>query len=192
MENFEDIVDWPRARSDDNDPHVWHAEEVSSAVQRLVGFRTAIPSRNEQNRGLICETVATVENSIQRTVLLVDDEAWVRAYVKTVLQREGIQVLEAVDGADALALLQKLGGAVDVLLTDVRMPRMTGTELVKAIKTDFPNIPVVYISGEPLKQELHDPLHGVVFLQKPFVPRTVIETVRGIILEPASARGSSG
>ena len=148
--------------------------------------------RTEQNRGLVRETVRTVENSSRATVLVVDDEAWVRAYVKTVLQRDGKQVLEAVDGVDALALLQRLNGAVDVLVTDVTMPRMTGTELVKAIKTDHPDLPVVYISGEPLKRELHDPLRRVVFLQKPFLPTKLIKTVRSIILEPASAGGSSG
>ena len=140
---------------------------------------------------MISGTVATVEKTTRRTVLIVDDEASVRAYLKTVLQREGIQVLEAGDGLDALTLLRRRGGVVDVLVTDIKMPRMTGTELVKAIKAEFPDIPVVYISGEPLKQELHDPLRRVVFLEKPFVPITMIETLRGLMLEPASSRGSS-
>ena len=126
---------------------------------------------------------------IRHTVLLVDDEASVRLYVTTVLRREGFQVLEAADGVDALAMLREIRGAVDVLVTDVEMPRMTGIELVKAAKIAFPGIPVVYISGEHLKQELHSPEHRVTFLQKPFLPQAVLDAVRGVIPKTATASG---
>ena len=117
----------------------------------------------------------------QRVVLLVDDEASVRSYVRRVLQRGGYQVLEAADGVDALDLVRKLGGAVDLLVTDVRMPRSTGTELAKVVKTEFPNLPVVFISGEHLKDQLHDPERRAVFVQKPFLPEVFLEAVKGLL-----------
>jgi two-component system cell cycle sensor histidine kinase/response regulator CckA len=129
------------------------------------------------------------EEPIRQTVLLVDDEASVRLYVTTVLRREGFQVLEAADGVDALAMLREIRGAVDVLVTDIKMPRMTGIELVNAAKIAFPGIPVVYISGEHLKQELHSPQHRVAFLQKPFLPQAVLDAVREVIPRTTTASG---
>lgn len=126
---------------------------------------------------------------MRQTVLLVDDEASVRLYVTTVLRREGFQVLEAADGVDALTMLREIRGAVDVLVTDIEMPRMTGIELVTAAKIAFPGIQVVYISGEHLQQELHDPQHCVAFLQKPFLPQAVLDAVRGVIPRATTASG---
>src|SRR4051812_31056783 len=126
---------------------------------------------------------------VRLTVLLVDDQEYLRRFVKTVLRREGFQVLEAGDGVDGLALLREIDGAVDILVTDVRMPRMSGIELVKAAKSAFPELPVLYISGEYLKQELHDPQHHVAFLQKPFLPQAVLDAVREMIPGATAAPG---
>jgi len=128
-------------------------------------------------RRLLGEAEPAAVRPPQRVVLLVDDDAIVRTYVKRLLQLNGYQVLEAADGADALALLRKLSGAVDVLVTDVKMPGMTGTELVKVAKTEFPNIPVVFISGDFLWDELHVPWQRVVFVQKPFPPEALLNAM---------------
>jgi CheY-like chemotaxis protein len=111
---------------------------------------------------------------------LVDDEAALRAYVARVLQLGGFEVMEAADGVDALAVLRAVGRAVDVLVTDIKMPRMLGTELVEAATRDFPGLPVVYISGEHLKTQLHRPELGIVFLQKPFLPQAMFDAVCGV------------
>jgi two-component system cell cycle sensor histidine kinase/response regulator CckA len=131
----------------------------------------------------------TVNTQAQQKVLLVDDEWSVRVYVANVLQGDGFDVLEAADGVDALALLLQMRGAVDVLVTDVQMPRMTGIDLVEKVKTEFPSIPVVYISGDHLTKELHNPSHCVVFVQKPFRPRAILDAVRSVI---PIAEASSG
>lgn len=112
--------------------------------------------------------------------LLVDDERALRAYVSMVLQRGGFQVLEAGDGLDALTLLRGVRGAVNVLITDVKMPRMSGIELVEVVKTDFPDIPVVYVSAEGLRDRLDNPLGHITFLQKPFGPQAILEAVRSV------------
>jgi len=96
--------------------------------------------------------------------------------------------LEAADGLDAFGVLQQVAGAVDVLVTDVRMPRMTGIDLVEKAKTEFPGIPVVYISGGHFGDQLHNPSGRVVFLQKPFRPHAVLQAVRSVSLQ-AGATG---
>jgi two-component system cell cycle sensor histidine kinase/response regulator CckA len=77
----------------------------------------------------------------------------------------------------ALSMIQQMQGAVDVLVTDIKMPRMTGTELVMWVKAEFPSVPVVYISGESAQQSLHDPRARVLFVQKPFGPQAILDAV---------------
>jgi two-component system cell cycle sensor histidine kinase/response regulator CckA len=115
-----------------------------------------------------------------QTALLVDDEKALRAYVGMILEREGFRVLEAGDGMDALALLRCLGGMVDVLITDVSMPRMSGIELVTTARMEFPKIPVIYVSGTLPQDGLHNPRSGMVFLQKPFPPQAIRDAVRAV------------
>ena len=122
----------------------------------------------------------------QQTVLLVDDEATGRTFVKSVLECEGFQVFEAADGVDALVLLRSLGRTVDLLLTDVKMPRMTGAELAQAVRSEYPGTPIVYISGERLESELHKPLRRMVFLPKPFRAQNLLDAVRSVLPAPAS------
>ena len=124
----------------------------------------------------------------RRRVLLVDDEWPMRVFVARILQREGFEVMEASDGLDAFGLLQQMSGAVDVLVTDVRMPRMTGIELVQKIKAELPGMPVVYISGDTLEDRLHDPSSRVVFLQKPFRPQAMLDAIRAVTADPGAAR----
>ncbi len=128
-------------------------------------------------RRLLGETEDAVARPPQRVVLLVDDETIVRTYVRRLLQLNGYQVLEAADGVDALALLRKVGGAVDVLVTDVKMPRMTGKELVEVARKEFPNIAVVLISGDCLLEDLQLPRQRVVFVQKPFTPEALLKAM---------------
>lgn len=122
----------------------------------------------------------TVEGGVRPTALLVDDEDTMRRYVSTVLRRGGYQVVEAGDGMDALCRIRDLRGAVDVLVTDIRMPRMTGTELVAAVTLEFPSIPVVFISGEQLEGRLHHPSRRMLFLQKPFRPQAILDAVETV------------
>jgi len=123
-----------------------------------------------------------------RQALLVDDEPGIRAYVSRVLRCSGFEVFEAADGADALSRLRELQGSIDILVTDVTMPRMTGTELVGAVRTEFPRIPILFISGEQW-EALHDPGGRIVFLRKPFAAQAMLEAIRGLMADSVSARG---
>ena len=81
------------------------------------------------------------------TILVVEDEAGIRALVRKILRRQGYQVLEAANGQDALALLRDHAQRVELLITDVLMPQMGGRELVERLQTQGHDMKVLYVSG---------------------------------------------
>jgi two-component system cell cycle sensor histidine kinase/response regulator CckA len=81
------------------------------------------------------------------SVLVVDDEAAVRRFAARVLEREGYTVLEARDGIDALDLIREKGMSVDVVVSDIVMPRLNGVELMQALVVSHPELPVILMSG---------------------------------------------
>ncbi len=81
------------------------------------------------------------------SVLVVDDEAAVRRFAARVLARDGYSVLEAQDGAEALELFKNGSPPVDIVVSDIVMPRLNGVELMEAISTSHPGIPVILMSG---------------------------------------------
>ena len=103
----------------------------------------------------------------------VDDEIHVRRFVKTVLERAGLRVLEAEDGLDALRVLDTL--KPDLLLTDIVMPRMNGVALAKQVITELPDLPVLLMSG--CISEPGQALKATAFIRKPFAPAELVETV---------------
>jgi two-component system, cell cycle sensor histidine kinase and response regulator CckA len=78
---------------------------------------------------------------------VVDDEVAVRRFAVRVLQREGYEVLEAADGLEALEMLRAGKVTVDLIVSDIVMPRMNGVELMQAVTESDPRIPVVLMSG---------------------------------------------
>ena len=80
-------------------------------------------------------------------ILVVDDQESVRAMLRRQLTDAGHTVLEAGDGAEALHLVRRRNGAVDLILSDVVMPQMNGTELATRIGGEFPEIPVILMSA---------------------------------------------
>src|SRR5215210_7415635 len=81
------------------------------------------------------------------SVLVVDDEAAVRRFAVRVLQRDGYEVLEASDGAEALELLRSAKAPIDLIVSDIVMPRLNGVELMQEVATSHSHIPVVLMSG---------------------------------------------
>ncbi len=114
----------------------------------------------------------------KNTVLVVDDEADVRSFVREVLLRNGYEVLEAEDGVQAYELLQRLSGGIQLLVTDVQMPKMNGITLGEKVSTDYPAIEVLYISGFVLKPPRHVPSSH--FLLKPFLADALVRHVRSL------------
>jgi PAS domain S-box-containing protein len=123
------------------------------------------------------------------TLLLVEDEDAVRALARTVLQTAGYHVLEARQGSEALALGEQHAGRIDLLVTDVVMPQMSGRDLADRLAALQPDFRVLYLSGYPVNAiAQHGVLEpGTAFLQKPFTPGQLARKVREV-LDTAAAR----
>lgn len=117
------------------------------------------------------------------TIMVVDDESGIRELVHKILERHGYQVLEASNGEEALALWREYHGTIDLLITDVLMPRMGGAELVDRLRKQGLNPKVVYVSGyndDPNIYAGNFP-PGTAFLQKPFTLGSLLERVREVL-----------
>ena len=124
------------------------------------------------------------------TVLVVEDEPVVRRLARAALEDSGYQVMEAEDGADALAVIARTDGQIDLVLSDVVMPRMGGRELNEALRGLRPELPLLFMSGYPgqevAERGLLDPAAS--FIQKPFSPQELAQRVRGLLDRRAPAR----
>jgi CheY-like chemotaxis protein len=114
------------------------------------------------------------------TILLVEDDPALRKMAAEVLRGTGYKVLTAPSGADALQVAAKHRGPLDVLLTDVVMPGMTGRELAGQITSRHPRIQILYMSGYTDDAIGHHGLHGQALriLQKPFTHDALVRHVR--------------
>jgi PAS domain S-box-containing protein len=114
------------------------------------------------------------------TVLLVEDETLVRGLLVRVLADCGYRVLEARDGVEALGIAAAHAGPIDLLVTDVVMPRMGGVALARRLRAERPGLPVLFVSGHPEERtagRTRDVISGN-FLQKPCAPRDFLARVR--------------
>jgi two-component system cell cycle sensor histidine kinase/response regulator CckA len=112
-------------------------------------------------------------------VLLADDELVVRSLAQSILTRAGYRVLNAVDGAHALEVSRGYPGFIDVLLTDIKMPKMDGVELSANIARERPGIKILFMSGKQ-SGELDVLGEKREFLRKPFFPEDLCEKVSSL------------
>jgi DNA-binding NtrC family response regulator len=109
------------------------------------------------------------------TILLVEDDPQVRSLTRTMLARLGYRVLEAESADEALSITSKYEGPLDLVLTDLVMPRMSGTDLVRQMQTARPAIRVLYMSGYTDYGVINQAIltADTPFIQKPFTsPRS--------------------
>lgn len=117
------------------------------------------------------------------TILVVEDEIAVRDLAQDVLTNSGYTVLEALNGQDALEIYRTTNDRIDLVLTDVIMPHMSGKQLIEQIRDINPDLPVIYMSGYTENAIVH---HGILeedvhFIQKPFSPNQLLEIVRRVL-----------
>lgn len=112
-------------------------------------------------------------------ILVVDDESAVRRFAVRVLEREGYGVREAADGAEALELLKQGGITVEVVVSDIVMPRLNGVELMRALSISHPDLPVILMSGYATGALLELGIAApCAILPKPFLSERLLEEVR--------------
>jgi nitrogen-specific signal transduction histidine kinase/CheY-like chemotaxis protein len=112
-------------------------------------------------------------------VLLVEDEAPVRATARRLLERRGYTVLEARHGGDALLVWGEHGARVDALVTDLRMPEMGGRELASRLRAERPALPVVLMSGYVDAGWRHAAPRAAAFVEKPFTGAALLSALEG-------------
>lgn len=115
-------------------------------------------------------------------VLVVDDDVTARAAMRRVLEQHGYSVIVAEAAQEALRMLEGTHVPVDLLVTDVQMPGMNGDALVARVRLSWPDLPVLYVSGEPANARLVAQTQGrVQFLAKPFLPAELLESVQQVL-----------
>jgi PAS domain S-box-containing protein len=183
-----------------NGGSIWVTSEPGAGTTFRVYFARTAPGRATEAFALANGTRSRGNESI----LLVEDNDQVRMVARGVLRRQGYRVLDVGSPIDAIGSAESHPGTIDLLLTDVVMPRMSGPELAKRLKAARPDMRVLFMSGYTdeaiLNQGLLD--SEAAFLQKPFTPETLGRKVREVLdayAKPAidaqkgvAAQGSSG
>jgi DNA-binding NtrC family response regulator len=122
------------------------------------------------------------------TILIVDDEAAIRQCLRLALARERFEVLEADNGVQALAAAERHGEPIDLLVTDVVMPELSGFELAEKLSNRHRHLQVLYISGCPGGATAGGPLRaGCEFLEKPFDLSMLLHLIREMMGRTAAS-----
>jgi two-component system cell cycle sensor histidine kinase/response regulator CckA len=159
--------------------HVW----VYSELGRGTTFKLYLPSTDAPPTGSEEPPDPTATLVGDETILLVEDQDDVRQVALHVLRRYGYRVIEARNAGEALLSCERHVGSIDLLLTDVVMPSMSGAELGARLLQIRPDMSVIYMSGYADSAIIHhgilDP--GVQYLQKPLVPDQLARRVREVL-----------
>jgi two-component system, cell cycle sensor histidine kinase and response regulator CckA len=156
---------------------------VDSELGRGTTFRVVLPVTDRQPAlPVVISRTSTPLNGTQR-ILVVEDEVEVRVLIREVLSQAGYEVIDAADGLHALTVAASVSGEIDLLLTDVIMPRLSGRELAKRFVKLRPETRVLYMSGYADDKLGH---HGLLdpdieLIQKPLTPDELLRRVRSLL-----------
>ena len=128
------------------------------------------------------EMTETHQFSLNVSVLVVDDEQFARQILVRTVKREGYSVSEAVDGIEALEKMED--GHFDFVISDIRMPRMNGLQLLKEIKTSYPETSVLLITGNKAEISSEAALAAGAdhFITKPFKNLEIAQTLKALFI----------
>jgi PAS domain S-box-containing protein len=157
--------------------YVW----VYSELGQGTAFKVYLPV--EQGSVSVPSVQPPPERSLGEHVLIVEDEPAVRYMTSRALKEHGYQVLEASDGGEALRLVEQSHGALDLIISDVIIPGLDGTELARQAAKVKPELPILFMSGytdeDIVRRGLLD--RDQPFLQKPFTPDALIRKVAEVL-----------
>jgi signal transduction histidine kinase len=160
--------------------NIWVYSEVGRGTTFKIYFPRVVANAEDYKRS--SQALDVPEGT--ETILLVEDAELVRKLARQVLETAGYRVLEAASAEAAIDLCERINGdRIDLLLTDVIMPGMSGNEMSRILLTKHPGMPVLYMSGytdDAIVQ--HGVLEaGINFLQKPFTPGALALKVREVL-----------
>ena len=159
--------------------HIWVYSEPGVGTT----FKLYLPRVDREVDQEVERRTPTVRPRGNETVLLVEDDPQLRAIAARVLKEQGYAVLQSTNGADALVVAEMHDGPIQLLLTDVVMPRMNGFELVERLRSSRPELKVLIVSGythEAIKRR-ETAIDDFEFLPKPLTPDALLLRVRGVL-----------
>jgi len=154
---------------------------VESELGKGTTFTIYLPSAAGRERTPVHEPAVRGMAPCTETILLVEDEDGVRRLLNHVLAKEGYEVVEAGSGPEALGVYQQLRRPVDLLLTDIVMPRMSGRELAERMVKLQPGLKVIFMSGYTDEALTGAGGLAALFLSKPLRPETLAARVREVL-----------
>ncbi|HEX4134292.1 MAG TPA: ATP-binding protein [Bryobacteraceae bacterium] len=148
---------------------------VSSTSGEGTSFVILLP-RCSADEGELKRPAAAFDPRGTERVLVVDDEPGVRSLMRQILAGRGYRVVEAADGEEALERARNAGEPFDLLVTDMVMPGLTGTQLAGRLKAEFPAMAVLFVSGYPGETDAERAAFGpgAAYLAKPFSPEMLL------------------
>ena len=154
--------------------------EVESEPGKGSTFSVCLPTTDESFEAFQELPERTNQSAPSGKILLVEDEALVRLFTSRILKVCGYEVIEAESGEDALEKINGSETEIDLLLTDVVMPKISSGELATRLKQGHPDLKVIYMSGYNDDEVMR---HGVSqseasFLQKPFTRDVLVQRIQ--------------
>ena len=162
---------------------------IRTEPERGTSFQVLFPSVRGKVTKQEKPSAARSEWRGEGTILVVEDEEEVREVAERILQDFGFQTIPAVDGRDALDIMESRGSGMTAILMDLSMPRMGGQEALRQLRQSWPDLPVIMMSGyteESVAPQFNDAGPGVTaFLQKPFFAEDLIGVLRRVLVTAA-------
>jgi CheY-like chemotaxis protein len=149
---------------------------IDSEPGRGAQFRVLFPHLAETSGARVAPVSGVHPGVFYATVLVVDDEESVRKVARQILERAGSRVFDAPDGEAGLEALRRLGEEVDLVLLDLTLPGLQGTEVARAMERTRPGLGIVLMSGFSTEPTLP---YRLPFLRKPFDAVSLVGTLRG-------------
>jgi two-component system cell cycle sensor histidine kinase/response regulator CckA len=164
---------------------------VYSEPGQGTAFKVYLPVAGAEAGGTAIDTAAHAALARgKETILVIEDEANVRAMVRRILTSRSYEVLEACNGEEAIAIAADHAGMIDLVLSDVVIPGLSGPEIVQEVERHRGRIPALFMSGYTDHAVLRDRIlsAGANFIQKPFAPALLAKKVRDVLDASQGAR----
>ncbi len=159
--------------------HLWVYSEPGQGTT----FKIYLPMVKNKKTKIDKPETAAEDIHGTETILVVEDEFMVRELVCDTLRTSGYTVLEAANGKQAIEVFSSNKDKIDMVLTDVIMPEMSGRKMIETLYEAYPNITALYMSGYTddaiIKHGVLEP--GMAYIQKPFSPKALIQKVRQVL-----------
>jgi PAS domain S-box-containing protein len=156
---------------------------VDSELGKGTTFNIFLPQCDEELLEIESTELPDKKVSPTETIMVVEDQTDVRELIVHVLKEYGYNIIESVDGEDALAKCKKYNKDIHLLITDVIMPKLNGLELREKLLVSYPNIKVIFMSGyaDNVIGKMGVLDIDKIFIEKPFVPSKLISKIREIL-----------